>query len=427
MRLLAFLLLFAPAVHAQVILGRASSLDDTNADFHVPMGLSGSSATEVSRAVLTSPLGNIVRFCAYSTVDPANGVNVQSWTLELRLEGADVGGDVVLSEGSAGIASTVCVTDVVAISTAGQDLSIQITPANTPVATGHIRFAWVFLPTTPGQTWWGVSSGGTNLNDTTTQYLAPHVRGIPNNTEIQTALVIPTAGVVSAFYGEFSGAAGTGNSYFVDARLCTDANPPVCADQTVDFTVAGASEVADNSGADTFAVVAGEQVSVQINPDSTPTARHFRGGMTFTPTIFGEFVLGLVSEDPLNPLATEYAELHTGLAGDWNATESAVSSLAGFFTIKAVYARLSAAPDVGVGVQSFTLGPRDDVADVTDFQVTITDTDVSGSITTQDFQGVAPPSDMTWQAVPALAPTAATASLSILAFDPSGQILGGGE
>ena len=410
------LLLFAPAAHAQIILGNAADLDEVNADFAVPFGASGVSPTEVQRSVLTSPLGNVVVACAQPSLDPAAGAGVQSWTVTWRLDGVDTAHSILLSEGST---AAVCDTDVVAIGTAGQDYTVQITPANTPAGGGAgvatIALMTRFVPTTPGDTWLGISSVGTTMDDTTTEYLAPHARGSPTATEIQQALVIPTAGTLLNFYGEFDGAAGTGNTYAVDARLCTDANPPVCSDTAVDFSVAGASEVADNSGADTAAVVAGQQVSVQINPDSTPTARRFRGGMTYRTTVPGEFILGTVTSDALNAAATEYTSPHSGSVS-WNGTEASVSRPSWFFTATALYARLSAAPGAGT---SYTLAFRDDAADVTGLPVAISETNVSGSATGVAYQGIGLSSLLAFSSAPGGTPTTPTASISVLCLDPN--------
>jgi hypothetical protein len=119
------------------------------------------------------------------------------------------------------------------------------------------------------------SSSGT-LENYETRYM-PMGYAADSNTESTVQVPMPVAGNLSKFYVNLDGSPGTGNSYTFTVRKNG-------ADQ-IDLQVVisgSATSGSDTSGSVSFA--AGDLISIESTPASSPTDRGARWSATFTPS-----------------------------------------------------------------------------------------------------------------------------------------------
>ena len=322
------------------------------------------STTEINREALASPAGQLLRMRIILDADPDNGAGTDTVTFTIRVDGANSALSCVISE-----TATSCDISAKVALTAGQRVSLQAVPANTPEAvTGQAFF--FFTPTTAGQTWLVFSTRGSNVSNTAENWLSAHGH-ILNATEATARNVMPDAYTCSNLYILLSGSPGTGNTYNFDVVINGG------ADSAVDCQVAEPATTC-NSSADTVSGNAGDTISIEVQPASTPTARHVRGGMTCTLTSPEDFLLPFVHDSAESASVTEYWPIN---GSQITQAETLNDSLAFPMVIKALYVNLNTAPDNGAGTQSRTYTLRVNAA-ATGLTTTISESATTGSVTT---------------------------------------------
>ena len=133
-----------------------------------------------------------------------------------------------------------------------------------------------------------LTAGNANqLNSTTTEYII--ISGGAaiawNATESVASTVSPTAGTIDKLYVELNGVAGAGNSYVFTVRKDS-------ADTSLTCTISGNTDITCNDTSNSFTVSAGDELSFQAVPISSPTARFMNGAsVLFTGDVNGETVL----------------------------------------------------------------------------------------------------------------------------------------
>lgn len=145
---------------------------------------------------------------------------------------------------------------------------------------------------------------------------------------------IPTAGSLSNLLVELTDAPGSSKEYnFAPLKNGSDSDLAV--------TIAG-SDTSGSCTTETLAFSAGDLVSLQCTPDSTPAATYARWSMFFTPDLANEFILlGTSSKSDGN---TIYCPVNS--IGGYSPTEEseALTIIPAAGTLKKLYVNLDAAP-----------------------------------------------------------------------------------
>ena len=190
---------------------------------------------------------------------PANGAGTQSYTMTVYKNGSSTGITCVSSESTSNCADAVNTTSV----TAGDVISIETVPANTPAATCKLRVGLTFTPNIEGEFAMFSCGGSTDAVNTT-------YRGIyqGNNIESTTESAVnqlSNAMVVKGLYAKVTAAPGVGASWTNTVRDDATATTLTCVISgdtatTCNFTDTG-NYVAVNS-----------QMSVESIPAGSPAA-----------------------------------------------------------------------------------------------------------------------------------------------------------
>lgn len=408
-------LLWASPVWAtyQVILGSNTALPTAATQYAHPWG-SSFNATENARDSLVAATGQLLALRVVLSAAPQNGAGSQTYSITVRLNGADTALGCTITEDE-----TSCTDNANVAVSAAAEMGVEATPANTPAA-ANAQWAILFDSTTVNQQTYGGGNNG-NFDNAATSFGAPHGVFTDSATEVDFEMLFPIAGTIDHLFAEIEGAAGTGNSYDFTTRLCN----PTCADTTQTCQIAGASATTCNNGTD-VSVAAGDRITIETTPTSTPTAQAGYFGIRFIPTTPNKFILALTDTASLNTAATAYHTVHRVGSAGWTTTEANAQGLALFpmvFTDMAV--KLSAAPDLGVGVQDYTFTLRVDGADQTGLQVVISESSTTGSDTGSIVVGTGQEPDT--ECTPTLLPTAADGYVSYGVIMGSKSVLVMGE
>lgn len=358
---LAYCLLTPSVAWAQqcVLLGGSNTATSTTATRFVAFASqSGPAATENQRNGLIPFSGQVSTLRIELSGAPDTGAGTQSYQFTVRVDKADTAIICTVSETATSCADT---TNVVSV-TAGQELSLEITPsASAPTARSA---QWVLsyhgnTTALPNRiTVWPSSTAGNTISATANTFWG--IQGLDvSATEFEVEQIIPTAGVVKNFYVELDGSPNNGagtQTYTFTVMQNSVASAITC----------NISEAATtcNDTTNSFTVAAGDGVSIRSSiAAGTPTIRRASTGTAFEPTVEGEFVIAAANDTDLDTLATQYRRLQ-GVGSAVSATETVVQQLANAMTLTNFYVETSAAPDIGVGVQDYTFTVRDNVADI---------------------------------------------------------------
>jgi len=187
------------------------------------------------------------------------------------------------------------------------------------------------------------------LHDTNTEY---NTLGGAGNfwraTDAGSHQLISTDGVIKNLRVKLNDSPGEGTHY--DFTLMLNGNPTALTLEIADAATSGSNTVNE------ITVTGGDRVSIECNPDSTPTARYASWTTVFEGANANEsLILGASPPGALNQAAITYAQVMGASAP--SATESLyrqVCPTAG--TIKNLYVWLAADPgDIGVDAYRFTL------------------------------------------------------------------------
>jgi hypothetical protein len=268
----------------QVIYNSVANPKTGNSDYTTVMGNMGNSedTNESYTYELISVAGTFSNLRVKLTTDAGGAGSGKSWTLTFRKGGVSQAlSTTILDDNDTGVDAVNTVAVV-----AGNSVSIIITPANTPNAETIIYYSVTFTPTVVGQSLVMSSTGGFNIGNVDTNYLALNDGSVTSTTESNTSNIMPTAGTISDMYLLLSAAPGAGKTRVF--TLYKNGAPT-----TITATISGAAATTGNDITHSVAVVAGDTVSLESDPNGTPSSSQLRFGFKFTATQTNEsLVLG---------------------------------------------------------------------------------------------------------------------------------------
>lgn len=350
----------------QVIPSVSSALATDGSTEYVPVQASNyKSATEVDTEELVGSAGNLNSFRVKLTVAPGAGT---SRTFVIRINGVDTALTVTVSntDTTGYVASTVAVS-------AGDKLTIKSTMSGTPAA-ARLDCATTYTGTTAAESL--VLGGSRNLSlasDTTTRYNAATWAGAANwgTTETDFVCVVPTGGTIKKLYVALATAPTVGSSRTFTLMLNGAAT-------ALTVTISG-TDTTGNDTTHTFAVVAGDKLTMRSEGAVTPAATvNVRWGSVFLATTDGESLLmGNVSAS--DPTVTDVR--YSAIAGhsSISATEANLAQLTEAVTISKFYVVMASTPVSG----SYTFDVRvNSASPASNPSVTITNPATTGNDTT---------------------------------------------
>lgn len=155
---------------------------------------------------------------------------------------------------------------------AGETYVISSTVTGTPTAS-TVMYGLVFDPTTQGD-WIIAHSGNNDMDATTTEYRnVTGAGGVWISTENDRRQLAGTAFTIKNFYVEASGLAGAGNSYVFTPREGG-------ADMSATFTCTTDNTNVQCNDTESISISAGDLLSFEVVPVSTPTVRDSIYSMT---------------------------------------------------------------------------------------------------------------------------------------------------
>lgn len=258
----------------------------------------------------------------------------KSWQIQLSVNGTPSSSLTVTISGAA--STTATVTADVAI-TAGDKVTIVVTPASSPT-TSEMQVSLEWLPTTPDQF---VYLGHTNGQISTAPiFQAVAHYGAQGGTDTvggtnTTRAICPLAGTIRTFYVFLDAAPGAGKSY--DFILSVAGSEVGSALNVADANTAGSQTGLSQ------AVTAGQTLSFKVKAATgTPAATRVGFGMVLEPATTGRYFW------PLNDMTCADAVFWAANGGTNSGTETArqYSTPAGA-GIYSAYIALSATPGVG--------------------------------------------------------------------------------
>lgn len=250
---------------------------------------------------------------------------------------------------------------------AGDSISLQSVPTGTP--TGVADVGWTIQASATDQILLGVNNN--NLSNSATQYDVPwggmgHAR---STTESDMSVICAANGTIKNLYAALSGTPGALKNYNV--TLMKNGVATALSVTISDLATTG------NDTVNSVSVSAGDTLSLRFTPSVVaPTVRMMKWGLAFAPTTAGELIYGFASNiSPSNTTVQYNQPLSYGQA-TWGG-ETGRTHMFPAATVKAFYAKLSAAPGAG---KSYEIRLRRNSSANTPASVTISDAATSGSI-----------------------------------------------
>ena len=314
----------------------------------------------------------------------------KSYTFTLRVNGA---GTTLTTTISNAETSGFDITHEVIV-LAGDLVGIECSPAGTPTAR---RPRWTVVFESDNENESLILSNSANaLNTTTTEYdVVSGTFHILSATEDDHRMICPTNGTIKNLYVLLDISPGTSP----DAYRFTLRVNGVSSALTVTIT---ANDTTGNDTVNTVSVVAGDALTMMVEPLNTPSATPLPTfGMTFVADLDGESIILGQSIDALNIVTTEYNYVVAKNIDSWNPTESDRYMLAQECTLGKLFIRLKNAPGTG---NSFTFTIRRNGASPgSGLAVTISGNDTTGN-EVANIITVADDDDLGIQSVPVSSP-----------------------
>jgi hypothetical protein len=392
-----------------------SSTTPTNAAVRYIPFVNGSAVlytVEAQAVQIVSEAMTLSSFIVTLQVAPGSGT---SWNLTVMKNGVATAMSVTV----ANTATTGSYTATTISFAAGDTMSVQVTPTNTPGFSSGM--SWNAIADSTNQVVLGKSNAAfTNANN----YIPLSGTGGSgtSTTEVVETMVMPTAGTFSNLYAAVNAAPGVGTS-----RIFTLYKNGVA--QTITATISGTATTA-NDTTHTVSVVAGDTVSMNVNFTGVPASAFPQWGLSFAPTVAGESWYGVWPGAPLDTTLPSYGLIPHKVSfvtvDDFN-----TRGVIGAWRFKNIYIKTLTASGAA---KSYTGVLRKNVAD-TSLSVTATNTTTAqGATSTVDIaQGdliniaVTPNSTPTASRVPVsftvvaipIVVTPGTASLTTTAYAPT--------
>lgn len=364
--------------------------------------------TETTGKVLWPASGEIKDLRISMKADVDNGGGTQSIKFTVRVNEAEPGttANCTVTEGVQ--SGTKCQGSDATTITAGDFISVESNPNNTPFDSA-VHWSATWNPTTADESVMTGRSQGADLATSGTEYLCMAGAGGPDSTEFDCTFIAPTAGVFKSFYAALGTAPGGSAT-----RVFTFRDDGASDSVVITF---GSGETADNNTVDEISASAGDLFVLVSTVTGTPAASKAWYAIVFDPTIEGEWIIANSSQNNLNISATEYQQLNMGRT-NWNGTETnrlalaQTGSFADDMIIKNIYVELE--NDPGATGDIFTFNLRANSADVTAELEAICDgvqtcnAAATVTISDDDLMGT--------QVVPTSSPTIGSAMISYTGF-----------
>lgn len=399
-----FLLFSTPVLASESVWcgGTSNALNSGSTEYNTVQGGGNWRTTEDADEIMVLPAaGNISDLRVVLSAAPDTG---KSYTFTLRSDG----GDTSLSAAIEDLETSNQDTGSYAAS-AGELLSIKCVPAGTP----DVVSAWwsfKFDGTTAKQSVFLGNSGNNDI--AANEFLAPMGSSDGDSTETDRQNVMPAAGTIKNLYVDFEQAPGAGETRTLTLTKNTAA-------QSLTVTVAEGNDSGNDTG-NSFAVVAGDLISIQNTNSGSATASRLHWGFVFEATTDGQFCIESNSDDLPAQGSTEHGFVASG-DFTWQATEANVNQLANAFTAKTIYVR-TADPSAG-DTHTLTVNQN---AGATALSVTIT----AGNTTGNDSDDVTINDDdlLTWDYTPFSNPDFTKNTMGLMGFiTPAAAISRGTE
>lgn len=239
---------------------------------------------------------------------PVALTGAQSWTYTLVKNGTDTGLSCTVT--SAGLTASDLATTVSVV--AGDDICLKSAPSGTPNAQTNIQVSMIFESTNAGE---GVMFSYMTNGTAVESFMAPGMGSAVNAAEAIRTVVMPTAGVIDAFYLRCATAPGGVTTRKVTLRKNG-------ADQALTTgTFTGSTTTASATGS-SISVVAGDKITLHHEVTGAPASSQINVGIRWKPTVDGEgVVFGAPTGAPPNIGGARYFPLR-GAASTSEATES---------------------------------------------------------------------------------------------------------
>ena len=322
----------------------------------------------------------------------------KNFTFAVRVNGVDSAMTVLVENTTAVVSNTT----PLAINQ-GDLLSIGCTPSGTPTTSIHTISFKYDSGAGNGQPVFG----GTNnvMSQSVTNYSTWQGTGSINSTETNRREIFPTAGTVRNMFVNCSAAPGATTEEFVVTTMLGGSG------QTLACTVTGTATT-DSDTSNSFAVVATNVISVEMNPNNTPAAVVITWGYEFLPTTAGETVHMFGGTNAPSASASNF-QLFTGTIG-WNGTEGNRKNI-GYtgYSMKNLYVLVGTAPGAAASGKQYTISVNEATVatalSVVLFEVETTDSNTGTTISLTDGNLI------NWGSVPLNTPNGAgTMALSVV-------------
>ncbi len=356
------------------LFGTTATSPSTSAANFVPFHSQAATptATETARLQVLGAAVTLGNFFVSVNNAPGTAASGKQYVFTVRKNQVDTAATVTIFE-----TATSAVYSGAGVSfAAGDTISLGITPTNTPTA--------------PTLTYWNIQadSGGTDFaplvgGAAATAGLSTSVNSFNNlfgdsgatswnATESVVEIIAPCAGTINNLYIIADAAAGSGKTWAI--TLVQNTTP---TSLTASFS--GTTAKTGNDTTHSVSINAGDTLSIQATPTSTPTVSRISWGLEFTPTTPGQSFFGFGSSTAPSTTTTQYeTALGVGQLA-YSGTETTRQIMPGSGIITTFYAQLGTAPG---GATTRTLTLRKNAAS-TSVAVGFTGAAVTGNITGQ--------------------------------------------
>ena len=339
-----------------LIPGRISSINNSAIRYGAVAGVGSATTVETSFFMIVPTDGVINNVKFKLSAAPGAG---KSYTVGLRINASTID-SVVISDSD--VDGEIIGPYNVA---PGDTLTYITTPSGTPVANPQLFTCLEFEGDDATES---IILGTSTSTQSTTTGFWYSIWGASAGaiSEVSNRSLMPTSGTFKKFYWKLNNDPGTSPDAYTATLKKNDVATSLTSTIVADNTTG-------NDTTNSFTTVAGDTISLKIDPVSTPSVGPRLGwGVVFIPDTTGEAVIMGFTANPTDASATEYNYLG-GVNGTFSTTEASFTSLLDISTLKKLYVKFQTAPGSG---KSYALTVRDDSAD-TSLVATVTNTNTT--------------------------------------------------
>lgn len=252
---------------ALLMSGGANVVDTSATNYQNPFGGTSWVTAVTDNDVPVPTPGNITKLAVTANSSPGSG---KSYNISVRLNNASDNLTVNIANGATSGSATGSVALV-----ATDAIVVKSAPSGTPTG---LAFGWcvTFEPTTAGETFIGFGVG-TALSTSSTQYNQPQGTGAGFSTTESAKLMKPPEVTFKKMYVRITAAPGVASS-----RVFTLRDNGGSSALTV--TISGLTDTTGNDTTNSVAHTAGNSISLQSVPNTTPAAADLHASMVIATT-----------------------------------------------------------------------------------------------------------------------------------------------